>query len=287
VNSIVRLVGTAVAAAIPAILACAVSAGIAGEVTTVVSLAPNLTEIICALGAGEMLAGRTSACDYPPDIVTNVPIVGGFGKPSLEILLSIDPDLLLEVALEDEGAARKIDELGIVRRRVPCNTVDDIPRAILEIGRLLGRKSKARELADGLIAELKDLSRMASHSSRRPSVFVEIWHDPLMTAGKGSFVSELVSLAGGRNIGDEVMKEYFKVSSEWVLSRDPEIIVYLGPRGKKTARELTMSRAGWKSIRAVRDGRVCDRLNPDVVTRPGPRVLEGIKQLRSCIVSYR
>jgi len=104
-----------------------------------------------------------------------------------------------------------------------------------------------------------------------------------MTAGGRSFVSELIRLAGGQNIGDEFEKDYFRISSEWVVSRSPDIILCVGMAGKSSSRHLVMERSGWNSIKAVRTGRVYDGLHGDLLTRPGPRVLDGIKELQACI----
>jgi iron complex transport system substrate-binding protein len=108
-----------------------------------------------------------------------------------------------------------------------------------------------------------------------------------MTAGKMSFVSELVRLAGGRNIGDEMEKDYAQVSSEWVVSRKPDIVLCFGTPAKGEGRKAVLSRAGWAEIPAVRNGRVYDKLSTDVLTRPGPRVLDGIEELRACISNER
>jgi len=206
--------------------------GPAPEGLRIVSLAPNLTEIVCALGAGSALVGRTSVCDYPPEIVRAVPVIGGFGAPSLDRLLKTRPTLVLDVALEDEAVAKLMAQMGVHRVRVPCTRLDDIPAAVLTIGRLAQRESAALALAERIRREVAE--RRAALEKRRasgltpPSVFVEIWGDPLMTVGGNSFVSELVALAGGKNLGDEVTgKDYFPVSSEWVIARNPDIILCL------------------------------------------------------------
>jgi iron complex transport system substrate-binding protein len=251
----------------------------------VISLAPNLTEIICAIGGVDSLAGRTTACDYPPNLVSNIPAVGGFGAPSLEVMVSMKPTRVLYVDLEDKSLAQKMDNVGMTHALVPCKTLDDVPRAVLTIGGYVHREAAARELADKLTSGIAALRSRTS--TNRPSVFIEIWSDPLMTAGKTSFVSELVRLAGGRNIGDEIEKEYAQVSSEWVVANKPEIVLCLGTPAKGEGRQLVLHRAGWTDIPALRNGRVYDKLSIDILTRPGPRVLDGIEELRTCISNER
>jgi len=221
----------------------------APEGDRIVSLAPNLTEIVCAIGAGGALVGRTSVCDYPPEIIKSVPVIGGFGAPSLDRLLKTRPTLILDVALEDETVANLMTQLGVRRVRVPCATLDDIPTAVLTVGRLAHREQAAQSLAGRISREVSErraalagnnqasqqpdrcpssVVRRLSSAGTPPTVFVEIWGDPLMTVGRNSFVAELVALAGGRNLGNEVTdKDYFPVSSEWVIARNPDIILCL------------------------------------------------------------
>jgi iron complex transport system substrate-binding protein len=246
----------------------------------IVSLAPSVTEIICEIGAQDVLVGRTTACDYPPT-VAHVAVVGKFGKPSSELLIAAKPTLVLYADLIEDGILRRLDELRIPCRRVPYGRLDDIPKAVVAIGECLHREGPAEQLASNLMVRIEGLKRAAP--VERPSVFVEIWSDPLMTAGGRSFVAELVRLAGGQNIGDGVEKDYFQVSSEWVVSRSPDIILCVGMGGKSSSSRLVMERAGWKGVKAVQTGRVYDIPHGEKFTRPGPRVLDAIQELQACI----
>ncbi len=287
----------------------------ATEGERIVSLAPNLTEIVCAAGAGAALVGRTSACDYPPEIVKSVPVIGGFGAPSMDLLLKTRPTLIIDVDLEDEAVANLMAQMGVRRVRVPCSTLDDIPQAILAVGRLAHTDPIAQPLAERIRREIAEqrnaLAKRKAAGQSMPSVFVEIWDDPLMTVGRNSFVSELVALAGGRNLGDEVTdKDYFPVAGEWVIARNPDIVLCLymtkgdGQKttdyGQPTAEkqksgvfktspeksgiiDRVAARAGWMQIKAVREGRVYGGFDNNLMLRPGPRVLEGIAALRERI----
>lgn len=266
----------------------------------VVSLAPSLTEMICAIGAETQLVGRTSSCDYPPDKIKSIPVVGGFGAPSLDLLLKIKPTLVLTMDLEDESLGKVIDQLGLKREKIHCSAVDDIPLAISRVGSLLHREDAANALADSIrnrLAELRQAADNRTASGRQtPSVFVEIWGSPLTTAGKKSFLSDLIHLAGGHNIGDEAAdKEYFSISSEWVIVRNPDVIICLymskehkiagSKAGNGETRDWARvnSRTGWSNITAVRNHRVYGGLDNSAILRPGPRILDGIESLRRCI----
>jgi len=247
-----------------------------------VSLAPNLTEIVCAVGGLDTLVGRTSACDYPPE-VAKVKTIGGFGTPSLEQLVAVSPTVVFEVDLDDQAMGRKIDNLGLRRQHVPCNTLDDIPAAIETVGSLIDRKAQAQALAAGLREKIAALRTRAAAETNRPSVYVEIWHDPVMTAGTNSFLSELITLAGGRNIGDELQKDYCQVSPEWIVAKDPDIILCLYMSNTGRARQALMERNGWQHMKAVAASAVFDGFDVNLIVRPGPRVLESIEALRACI----
>jgi len=236
--------------------------------------------MVCAVGGAPFLVGRTSACNYPPEALAGVPVVGGFGAPSLELLVTARPTLILDVALADEALGRRIEALGLRRERIACETLADVPRAIERVGALLGREPDGRRLAAEFTAEARRLRGEARTSADRPAVFVEIWSDPVVTVGRGSFVSELVALAGGRNIGDDVEKPYFQVSQEWVVARNPDVVVCLYMSESGPAGQGVLARRGWSGVRAVREKRVYDGFDNDLLLRPGPRALQGARELR-------
>ncbi|OGV70679.1 MAG: hypothetical protein A3K19_33245 [Lentisphaerae bacterium RIFOXYB12_FULL_65_16] len=249
------------------------------------SLAPNLTEMVCAVGAADCLVGRSAVCDYPPDEVKNVPVVGNFGAPFLERLLAVEPTLVLEVDLADQAVAGRLQELGIVRQRIVCNSLDDIPRAIEEVGLAVRHETDAKRLADSFRAKLRSLQTSQPPEATRPTVFLDIWPDPLMTAGRPSFVAELVRLAGGRNVADEIDRDYVQVSAEWAISKDPEVILCLNDSPSAQAPLAAYrQRPGWGSVRAVRTGRVYGGFDTKVLLKPGPRLLGNVALLRTALL---
>lgn len=272
-----------------ALAVCALSYGVQAGPTAeqsaerVVSLAPNITEIVCAIGGAHHLVGRTSACNFPPEALKDIPIVGGFGDPSLERLLEARPTLVLDVALADEALARKIAEIGLRRERIACNTLDEIPGAVVTVGKLIGHEPEAQTLADNLRSTIGAFRARSRMIKNRPRVYAEIWCDPLTTAGRSSFVSELIALAGGDNIGDAASKDYFQVGPEWVLGQDPDVILCLYMTGAGDVRNAVFNRSEWNTVKAVKTGRVYSDLDSDLVLRPGPRVLQGIALLQSSL----
>jgi len=245
----------------------------------IVSLAPNLTEIVCAVGAADLLVGRSSACDYPPDIVARVPVAGDFGRPATERLLALRPTLVLAADLEDKSLPEGLRRAGIRFDVVNCRTLDDIPRAIREVGRLCGRGAEAEALAVRIERGIAE-RRAAADATARPVVYAELWHDPILTVGAGSFISEMIGLAGGRNLGDTVAREYFEASPEWVLAAAPDIILGLGMDGAADFEARLRARPGFAALRAVRERRIVTGIPPDLLLRPGPRVLEATDELK-------
>jgi iron complex transport system substrate-binding protein len=251
----------------------------------VVSLAPNITEIVDAIGAGSQLVGRSSACDYPADLVKRVPVVGDFGVPSLERLLTVSPDLVLYADLADKALAGRLERAELRSARVRCTRLEEIPPAIRLVGILLHRELPAKALAADLERSFRETRATLPPPDQRPSCLVLIWHDPLTAAGRNSFVSDLVSLAGGRNIGDEIDRDYFQVSGEWVLARDPDIILCFVMAGQTPVRELLARQPGWDRLKAMRTHRVFAEFDNNLVLRPGPRVLEGLAGIKAALAA--
>ncbi len=252
----------------------------------IVSLAPSMTEMLYAIGAGDQLVGRTTACDWPAE-AKKVPIVGAFGRPSLEILASIKPDIVVDVDLDGNQTGNRITSLGIRREHIRCRTPDDVPSALRTLGRVSGHVRQADSLAGAIETGLAAYRKEAAAKQRKTRVYLEIWDDPLWTGGKHSFTSAMVSYAGGYNIGDAVNKEYFEVSPEWVIRQNPDMVACMYMSKGNASGEKVRNRTGWSEIDAVRNGRVYGNFDNNIYLRPGPRVLEGIAGLKKLFETGR
>ncbi len=251
---------------------------------TIVSLAPSITEMIYAIGAERQLIGRTSACDWPAD-VKKVQVVGAFGQPSLEVITSLVPDLVIDIDLADENMGEKITALGIRRERLNIRSPEDIPAALRKLGELTDNREQADSLAFLIDDGLENFRNTIDTTAITPKVYLEIWDDPLWTGGKSSYVSALITYAGGENIGDAAEKEYFEVSPEWVIRQNPDIIACMYMSRESDVAADIASRPGWDHIQAVKRQKIYDDFDNSIFLRPGPRVLEGIEQLRRIIVA--
>lgn len=239
-----------------------------------VSLAPNLTETLYALGAGSRLVAATDNDHYPPQ-VEQLPRVGGM-QPDYERLVALRPDLvLLDRNLNDPEIQERLEGLGLELLVLETRTLDDLRRTLPRLGQALGVEERAaRALAD-LEAGLAEVERGAAALPHHPRVFVEIWGEPLMTAGRGSLVHELVERAGGRNLYGDLPDTYPTVSAEDLIRRDPEVLLLTS-----LEKSAALARPGWDRLSAVRNGRV-HHLDPDVLVRPTLRSLDGLRQLQA------
>lgn len=249
-----------------------------GRPERLVSLAPNITEILYALGVGGRVVGVTTYCNYPPE-VAGTERVGGFSNPSLERILALEPDLVLLTSHEQGALLSKLEGVDLPSFVVYPQSIAELAKVTREVGRLIG----AREAAAGLSQELEQLLETPA-PSRRPRVFIEIGADPLMTAGDDSFVGEMIRLAGGENVAQGLPRRYAVINAERVITADPEVIIIAHPAA---SRATVAERLGWEGIDAVRSGRVFDDIDPDLIMRASPRVAQGVAELRERMATAR
>jgi ABC-type Fe3+-hydroxamate transport system substrate-binding protein len=235
----------------------------------VVSLVPSITEIVYALGQEGQLTGNTTFCDYP-EAARRVYKVGDFSNPSVERILRLKPKFVFATLPEQQATVEKLGRMGVKVIISRPTGLDSLSQEIRSIGAALGASAQA----DSLVSTLKMRLAQIPAPNQRPSVYLEISEGPLMTVGRSSFINEIVERAGGTNIFSDVEKEYPVVSQEQVITRNPEVIFLLHPG---TSREQLGQRLGWEGIGAVRNRKVFDDVNPDIVLRPGPRLVDAVE----------
>jgi ABC-type Fe3+-hydroxamate transport system substrate-binding protein len=237
-----------------------------------VSLNPATTEILFALGAGDRVVGRTHWDGWPPEVL-RVPDLGDAIKPSVETVLSARPDLVVLYATGDNrAAATAFCAAGIDVISLRIDRIAEFERATMVLGEIIGEQERARTVVDSVRATLMRV-RNATRELAAPTVFMLSWETPLMTIGKGSFLTELVEIAGGRNVFGDLEGPSPQVSFEEVLRRDPRFIL-----GRPETAGKLGANERWRGLPAVREGRVLV-MDTVLVGRPGVRLGEAAVSL--------
>lgn len=261
-----------------------VVAGLASALTgatpqRVVSLAPSLTELVCTLNACEVLVGVDVASNWPPS-ARRLPRVGDLYNPDLEQIVRLAPELI--VSSPYGGALQRLRSLELRVVVIATDRYQDLYTAIARLGELLQRPAAAAGLAAKLRAQVQRVrDRVRALPNRR--VYYEIDRTPY-TAGGDSYVSALITLAGGTNIAEQFQVGYPRISPEFVLRSQPEVIILADAPHGVDAEEVA-ARPGWSSIPAVRYGEICalDQPAVDMLHRPGPRLGNALKVLLRCL----
>ncbi len=240
--------------------------------TRIVSLNPATTEIIFTLGAGSRLIGRTKY-DLYPDSARLIPALGDGIRPNVEVVLGTHPDLvLLYASLDNRPAAERFRAAGVNTLSIKVDHIADFRRTVTLLGAILHDSVRARAVIDSVQNTL-DRVAAATKGSARPTVFWDIWDAPLITIGAGSFMNELVDIAGARNVYADIKGPSAEISLEDVSRRDPDFIL-AGPIGAKQI----LSDRRWRIVRAAREKKifVVDTL---IVARPSVRLGEAAVSL--------
>ncbi|MEA1898489.1 MAG: helical backbone metal receptor [Bacteroidota bacterium] len=238
---------------------------------------PEIAEIIYLLQGAENIVGVTIECDYPAKL-HEIEKVGNFGKVDFEKIISLDPTIVFTSGLEQELLTTELQKLQIPTAQFYPKSIDNMISSIREIGELIGAEKRANFVADSLSTEIKKISQ--NNDDNSPKIYVEIYNNPIMSVSDRSFVGEVIQKAGGNNIFAELPRDYSRVKAEDIINADPEIIVLTCP--PEVTAESIKIRKGWEVISAVKNDRIYTALdiNPDLIIRATPRVIEGMKILQ-------
>ena len=253
----------------------------------IVSTAPNVTEMLFALGLGERVVGVSDFCDYP-EAAKSVAKIGGFSNPSLEAMVSLEPDLIVGSWGNPMEMVDQIERLHIGWIGIKIQSVEDVLAAMLTIGRKTGKGVEAEALVQGFRKRIRRITDRTEPLSpeQRPRVFWGGWNEPIYTAGPGSFINDLIKMAGGRNIAGEAKQPWPRYGLETIVAADPEVLLCgHDPQGYATDAEALLAlrtRRGWKEITAVKTGRV-HLMRSDAFLRPGPRLVDALEQMAETI----
>jgi len=245
---------------------------IESEPRRIVSLAPSNTEIVYALGLVDRLVGVTTFCDYPAE-VAEIGKIGDFIQPNIEAITAADPDLILMTTGVQADVIEQLEGTGAAVLAVDPKSLEDLFASILIVGQATATQDVADELVAGMQSELKEISAAVA-DRERVRVFIEISQNPLFTAGAVTLINDLINAAGGENVVTQ--EGYVGYSLEQLVTDDPA--AYLATKGSMSDPADLAQRQGFAGLSAVKNDRVYV-LEDNLVSRPGPRVVQGVRQI--------
>lgn len=246
----------------------------------VISVTPNTTESIFAIGAGKRLVGRSRYCDYPPE-ASSVQVVGGYVDVSIETLLALQPDLVVGArGPTGSGLVEKLNARGIRTYFPPTESVEEIFAMIVGLSDLLDCGVAARRVVANLKSELSAITKAVSNEAK-PRALLVFGLSPIVVAGPGSFPNEMLELAGATN-AISAGPRYPSLGIEEVIAAKPEIIIDAAIAEGHGKTRVQKEASGWGEVPAVKADKVV-ALQDDAALRPGPRLAAGVRALAKLI----
>ncbi|PZE20379.1 cobalamin-binding protein [Paenibacillus xerothermodurans] len=243
----------------------------------IVSVSPSETEILFALGLGDRVIGVSDFCDYPAEAAAK-PKMGSIVKPNEEALLAANADVILSGVSLNMPAVEHLRELKLSVFKVEPKTMDDVMNNILMFGQIFDKQEQAENIVGSMKADRQKVTDAVKQLTpeQRKRVFVEF--APGWTVGKGEYIDELVTLAGGVNIAADT-EGYAQFNEEQVIAANPQVILYphnlVDDSSKKTMDQIIRERSGWAQIDAIKNNRLVG-LDTNIISRPGPRLGEAL-----------
>ncbi|PYT00535.1 MAG: hypothetical protein DMF63_08195 [Acidobacteria bacterium] len=246
-----------------------------------ISLAPSLTEMIFAIGAGDKLVGVTTYCNYPAE-TASIEKVGDTQTPNIEKIIALKPQVaFVSTASQLEAFTKTLEEQGIAVYVSNPKNLDEVFKDLGQLGDMFGRSAAAEDLVISLSGRASFVRHQANYhaegsdkSVEKPKVFVQVSKEPLFTIGSDSFLTALVEQAGGVPATKDVPTAYPKLSKERAASLNPDVIIL---SDSDDNREPNLA---FKDSKAVKNGRVY-RVNADILSRPGPRLVDALEEIAS------
>jgi len=256
------------------------------EIPRYIITSPEVAEIIALIGSTKNIVGVTLECNFPPEL-KEIPKVGTFGKVDFEKIIELEPTIVFISGLEQKHLAAELIKLNIKTELIYPKSIAEMISSIRKIGTLTDKEKRANLVADSLQTQINQLtnstsstdSNSSTNSTDSPKVYIEIYGNPIMSVSDNSFIGEVIQLAGGNNIFAHLPRDYSRIKPEEVIQADPEIILLTYPG---IAAEQIKERKGWNVISACKTDRIytIENINPDLILRASPRIIEGIKLLQ-------
>ncbi len=241
----------------------------------IISLAPHITELLYESGAGDQVIGVVKYSDYPEAAKTKTN-VGSYNNINIEKIIALQPDLIVAYSGGNPPMQLKqLEDLGIPVYHSNPETIPDIIQNIRNLGRMTGHSKAANQHADQLQQHYQTLSETYAHLEP-VSIFIQIWHEPLLTVDNGHIIGEVVELCGGKNVFPSMVSRFANVSLESVIAQNPQSIMLRGGHG--TAKPVDVSAAGWSSLQASQNQQIIT-IDEDLLYRASGRLIAGTEDL--------
>nr|WP_090894519.1 ABC transporter substrate-binding protein [Paenibacillus sp. OK076] len=248
----------------------------------IVSVSPAETESLFALGLDEQIVGVSDYDDYP-EAATTKPKMGGVSKPNEESIIAAEADIVFTGISMSKESVKKLRDLGITIFKTDPKSVDDVINNIETFGKITDHQEKAQEIITQMKKDVADVTEAvkAVKPEEKKKVYVEF--SPGWTVGKGEFMDELITLAGGNNVASD-LTGWNQINEENIIASNPDVILYANDvvENNKTLDQIIKARSGWDQITAVKNDAVIG-LDANLLSRPGPRVTQGLKEVAKAI----
>ncbi|MBU1299818.1 MAG: cobalamin-binding protein [Bacteroidetes bacterium] len=250
----------------------------------IISLAPNITEILFALDSGKTLAAVTDYCDYPEQAKTK-PRIGGMINPNYEIITELNPDLIImTVEGNNQNDFDKLEKLGYKIFVTRPKNIEGILKSVTDIGKIIEVDERSAALVNQLHERQAAILQSVRNTSP-PKVFIIISLQPLISAAEGTFIDEMINLLGGINIAAESVVQYPIINREAVLKQNPDVVIAMDD-AVKNKDEMLKYFPEWKKLKAFKHDKVFV-VDGDLLSRPGPRIIDGLEVLAGLVNESR
>jgi iron complex transport system substrate-binding protein len=239
----------------------------------IISLMPNITEMLFALGAGDRLVGVSERSDHPL-AAARLPVVGG-QVLNIEKIAGLKPDLIIGLPLCQSDSLEKLRSLSLKVFIIDPGSLNKLVSTMKMLGRITGTETNALKAAGVLSSRIEDVRKKPP--VYRPSAALLVWTDPLIAAGRNTFLDDLIDSAGGRNLFSRTKTSYPEISREYLLSSDPDVLI-LPSEIKKSFLALVKKDTLFSRLKAVKRGHVLV-IDGDIISRPGPRLVLALEQI--------
>jgi iron complex transport system substrate-binding protein len=253
----------------------------------IISVAPSCTEILYAIGAGDKVVAVTNYDDYPYDFAAwiasgNMTSVGDFTSPNMEVITSLDPDLILASGGVQEESVNTLRDYGYKVLVLDPTSVDGILNNIELVGNATGKQAEAAALINDLTSRINAVAEIVANATK-PKAYYETYYETTSswTIGAKAWQNELIEKAGGTNIFGDQQTDYYQYQVEALIDRNPDVIVLPAEgmgTGMQAGIDAVKARPGWDTMNAVQNDRIY-QINPNIIERAGPRIVDAIEQM--------